>query len=355
MLIFAIIILMIVFLDMKTAPKNEFYPDYISKQQTSAINGIFTLLIFISHISGYFELNGALDAPYAVMKSYLRQMVVVSFLFYSGYGIMESIKRKGMEYVKTIPTKRFFKVLYHMQLAVVLFILMNIILKKPMKPLNVVLAFTGWTSLGNSNWYIFAVLALYLIVFVSFMVSRGNKYAGVILTAVLTCVLAVVLKITDRDTWWYNTIVLFPTGMIFSLIKEKFDSIVTKSDGAWFASLAGIFALYAVFQPLRDKHLSFYYLWGIMFMMLIVMLTMKLKIGNGILNYIGSHVFSIYMLQRIPMIILDKIGMSQSHKYAYVVYCFIITLILSYAFDFVTAKLDEKIFKKPKRGEIKAA
>lgn len=34
------------------------------------------------------------------------QLIVVMFLFYSGYGVMESVRSKGTAYIKSIPFKR---------------------------------------------------------------------------------------------------------------------------------------------------------------------------------------------------------------------------------------------------------
>ena len=125
MAIFLAIVLLIVFVDMKTAKNGEFFSSYISRQQSTAINGLFTLLVFLSHVSSYIKTGGIFDKPYLSFKSYMLQMVVVPFLFYSGYGIMESIKKKGMSYVKEIPKKRFLKVLVHFDIVVVAFILMK--------------------------------------------------------------------------------------------------------------------------------------------------------------------------------------------------------------------------------------
>lgn len=346
MLVFIICLLPIALFGLKISKKNKFYPDYISKKQTAAINGIFTLLIFFSHVSTYIDLNGKLDAPYAILKEYLGQLVVVSFLFYSGFGMMESIKKKGLEYVKKIPTNRLFRVLYHLDLAVLLFIIVNLILQNQLTPSKTLLAFIGWTSIGNSNWYIFVVLALYLVVFISFMIARGNKYAGTVITSILTVVLIILLKKAGKDSWWYNTALVYPAGMIFSLIKNIFDKIAAKKDVIWLGCTLGIFVLYNVFEHFKKSGLIFYELWAILFAMLIVVFTMKFKIGNKILDWVGSHVFSIYMLQRIPMMIFEKIGLAQNHKYIFVIACLAVTLGLSAGFDMITTKIDKLIYER---------
>ena len=59
----------------------------MSREKTNAIKGIFVILIFLSHYSGYVVLEGHYDIPYLLLQNHLHQMVVVMFWFYSGYGI----------------------------------------------------------------------------------------------------------------------------------------------------------------------------------------------------------------------------------------------------------------------------
>ncbi len=107
MVIFLATLIGAVLLDSKTAKPGEFFPDYMAKETTGAVNGLFTLLVFLSHASSYLSLDGPVDAPYLSFRNYLGQLIVVPFLFYSGYGILESIKSKGMPYVKAIPFRAF--------------------------------------------------------------------------------------------------------------------------------------------------------------------------------------------------------------------------------------------------------
>ena len=110
MIIFVFIIAAVVLYGIKPAEKNQYY-DACSHRQTSMINGIFTMLILVSHASMYMDYGGVwIDDAYGEFRSYLGQFVVAPFLFYSGFGIMESIAKKGNNYVKNIPQKRFFKV-----------------------------------------------------------------------------------------------------------------------------------------------------------------------------------------------------------------------------------------------------
>jgi len=47
----------------KFVKSGEFNSDYMSKDTTGAINGIFVLLVFMCHISGYMKLGEKLARP----------------------------------------------------------------------------------------------------------------------------------------------------------------------------------------------------------------------------------------------------------------------------------------------------
>lgn len=346
MLIFLLLIVMIAFIDLKAAKPGEYFDSYMSKESTNAVNGLFVLLIFISHAVTYIKPSGVLDEAYLTFKSNMAQLVVVSFLFYSGYGIMESIKNKGQSYVRSIPFKRFFKVYYRLFICVCIFLLLNLIIRKHYDLKTVLLAFTGWTAVGNSNWYIFAILVLYAITFVSFMIFKKRLWLGAALTTVLSAAFVIAQIKLGRSTWTYNTIMLYPTGMIFSLIREPFEKVVKKNDELWFSAVGLIAVGTAVLHYTEVQNIATYSLWAIFFMMLVVLVTMKIQIRNPVLLWFGSHVFSIYMLQRLPMIFLKHFGFSQSHKYAFILICFVVTVVLSQLFEYAVGKTDRLIFRK---------
>lgn len=85
---------------------------------------------------------------------------------------------KGTPYVKGIFRRRFLSLFAHFDIAVLLFLLMNLALGIKTKTRTTLLAFTTWESIGNSNWYITAVLCLYLIFIVSFLIFRKHHIPG---------------------------------------------------------------------------------------------------------------------------------------------------------------------------------
>lgn len=71
--------------------------------------------------------------------------------------------------------------------------------------------------------------------------------------------------------------------------------------------------------------------------------TMKIKIGNPVLSMFGRHVFSVYILQHIPMTVLKILGFA-GNVFVYFFLCLAVTLLMATAFDAVMKKLDAKLF-----------
>lgn len=342
MIFILIFLIAVLFYGIKVTPQGEFHTDYSAPKQTATINAIFTLLIFFSHASQYVKLSGALDTPYLSFRKYVGQLVVASFLFFSGFGMMESIKRKGTDYVKSIPKKRLFKVWYHFAIAVVLFVIVGLIFGNRFSISNVLLAFTGYKAVGNSNWYMFVTFCMYIIIFVSFIIAKNKRLLGLFLMFGLTIAFVVFEKNIGLEERFYNTIFCFPMGMAFSFIKPHFDKIVMKNDIVYYLLTAVVFGAYYICEQHRRDGIIIHNIYAILAVILIMMITMKVKIGNNILDFFGSHIFSFFILQRIPMIILYKTGMAQ-HKYSFMIIAFVSSIVLATVFDSLMNKLDKKL------------
>ena len=327
----------------------KFNDDYISRDQTLCINGFFVLIVFLRHFQQYMSF-GECDMIYQGFTMWMSQLLVVPFLFYSGYGIYLSITSKGQAYVGSVMTKRFPKVLLHFALAVLIFLITDIILGREFPPGRIILSFIGWESIGNSNWYIFDTLVLYILTFLSFTLCKNDRRAALVAMFALTSGYIAFMS-QFKAPYWYNTCILFPVGMIFAELKDKLTFVMKKY---WFIFLVSLIAsviLVMYLSVLRIFFLGYEFL-AVMFMLAIVLLTMKLKIGNPILRFLGKHIFEIYILQRLPMLILYRAGLD---KYVYFGICLASTLLLAVGFRLLTGLLDKLIDGKPAKKKLKSA
>lgn len=148
--------------------REKAYGSYLSRERTDSIKGIFILMVFFSHIKDYivkagYEYSGQGDEVFQYFFSFIGQLMVVMFLFYSGYGVMESIRKKGEAYVVAMPRHRVAGTLINFDVAVLIFLVVDLLLGRDVVLSKIVLSFLAWDSLGNSNWYIFAILICYLL------------------------------------------------------------------------------------------------------------------------------------------------------------------------------------------------
>jgi len=356
MIFFLFVLILIIFCSAKAEKANEFNREYITRDSTNVIKGIFVILIFLSHSKQYLSLGGVFDETYLAFQNHLHQMVVVMFLFYSGYGIMEQIKKREFAYIKTIPQKRFPNLLINYDIAILLFAVMRLCLGIKTTPKQVLIAFTGWTSISNSNWYIFIILALYIVTFIAFFgIKWFNKRWHqavylIILTALSLVFMYLMRNVFEKESRWYNTVLCYALGFWYSFFKETIEKIMMKNDIIYLIVFAGLTTAYIYTYLHRDDRFIYYGLWSFAFTILTVFITMKVKFDSNILKWFGEHIFSVYILQRIPMTILDHFGVADRHKYIFLIVSLAVTCAMAALFDYLTGLLSKAIWKPKKKA-----
>ena len=345
MLLFLMLAFFVLLNEVTIKGDGEYFDDYISHRSTMCINGFFTILIFLSHAVQYIELDGLFDATYLTFNKAMAQLVVATFLFYSGFGMMESINKRGHAYVKSIPFKRLFRVWYHFAFAILLYTVFNLLIGKHMELRTWLLSFTGYSSIGNSNWYMFVTFAMYIIIFIGFVIAPKHKLVSLANVWVLTlCFIAAEMSL-DLPSRFYNTIILFPAGMTFSVLKPYFDSFIQKNDAIYWLSLSASLACMFIAYKYRFDSYTMYSIWAVFFMLSTILVTMKVKFSNDMLAWFGTHVFSIYILMRLPMQLFDLIGLSH-HTFVFIVMSFVATVALMSIFEQILALMDARIFQR---------
>ena len=323
--------------------------NYISRKQTQCINGFFVLIVFLRHFKSYIKF-GDFDHIFQAIDGWTGQLIVVPFLFFSGYGIMLSISKKGTSYVNSVITKRFPKVWIHFMMAIVLFVFTNMYLGNKLDIYKVLFSLIGWDGIGNSNWYIFDTLVLYILTFFSFRFTGKNNKLGMYIMSLLSTGF-VLFMVYFKQGYWYNTIIAYPLGMLFAFFEPKFRSWINKSH-LNFIILATAGAVTIFFSSFDKGKLTSYEVFVTSSILIILALSLKVEFGNKILEFLGKYVFEIYILQRIPMLLLKQYI---PQKYLYFAACFAATIVISILFRFaekgVDYLIDGKFLKKNKKTE----
>ncbi len=339
------------------AGRNQFHQDYLDKESTLAIKGVFLLLVFASHFTQYVEYKTALSLPYMLFRELTGQLIVVPFLFYSGYGVCCSLKIKGYSYLKTMPLKRIARVLIQFDIAVLLFFLSALLMGNHITVKRLLLSLVGWDSVGNSNWYVFAILNLYFISYLSCMglsekgQFSGEKEAGWIMVVLTLCLVWILSRY--KPGYFYNTLLAYPSGFLFCVYQEKIEKHVFRSDRMYLLVLTMLLMLLLIFRVEWKQHLSAYLAATVVFSGIVLLLTAKFQIHNRFLCYCGKHLFSLFILQRLPMMILAKTPLVDIIP-VFFLCSLVITFLLSWLFDRIVPHIWSCLDKMAGTGERSA-
>ena len=309
------------------------WDQYLTKDATLPVKGFFVLLVFYRHFKACLTYTGsATDLIFLRLDHVSGQLIVTMFLFYSGYGIYESIKKKGREYVSHFPVRRFLPVWVGYAACVTVYLVANLILGREMELKSVLRAYACLGGIDNPSWYICVTLILYVLVFLCFLgfadrEDRGGKLALTVFTFA-TLAVAVVLFFWRSDKY-YNTIFCFVTGMWYSYYKDRIDGVLRKR----YWMILGAAACLAVITWFPAMKLApFYCVHSTIFSLFVVFMTVKLRTGSKVLTFLGNHVFSMYMLQRLPMVVLKG---HIPNGFLYFVISFAITVAMALVYDYL--------------------
>lgn len=338
--IILIVFLFLIFTGAKFS-QDCFFENYCAPAQTNAIKGIFAIVIMLCHSIDYFPMNEN-DLWLTNFAIYMKQLIVVPILFYSGYGIMESIQRKGYDYVKSLPVKHILRTMVWADIAMILFALYYLVSGINLSVEKFLASLIFWDYIENNTWYFFVIIILYIITYVSFSLFRRNKYLAVIATCIISLVPFWFL-IKSRDIFWYNTFFVYHFGMWFSLLKPHLEKMMMKNNFTYLLSLLFFGTGYAFLHTFGSFY--FFIICCCFFCAFIVCITMKLSINNSFLQFAGKHVFGIYAFQRLPMRMIRN---TQHQTWEKFIISFIATCLLCCVFDYVIMYLDKYLFNRRK-------
>jgi hypothetical protein len=341
LLLVSIFLLCLYRIDCRLVGINE---DYLCKDKTNSIKGIFIFMIVITHALPYIEhtsygFDAVGDGVLMWFVRHLDQLIVVMFLFYSGFGIGESYKRKGQNYLNGFPRKRILSTLLNFDVAVIAFLLLALFLGTPITIKQVLFSFVGWESLGNSNWYIFVILLCYLFSYVSLRLPIEKVWIKALLLFVF-CLLVIFWLSHEKGKWWYNTIMSYPMGFLYSSYKEPIERFLKKY--YWLSCFVLLLLFVALFRRSVDRFCLSYNALSMVFALLAVSLTMKVSINNPPLRWAGEHLFPIYIYMRIPMIILEhkQPVLIANQPALFIIICLVVTMVIAQLYKHWQIKLD---------------
>ena len=349
-LIFFILFLLSI-INVNVKGNNNFYYDYMELKNTNSIKGIFVWMIILSHYQNYYK-NKEKYLYRIILKCFGQKMVSL-FLFYSGFGIFESIKKKGKKYVKSLINKA--NVLFiKSQIILIFFLLNNLFLGIKITLKNYFLSIIFKKNIGNSYWFAFTIICFYIYSYISFIIIKHNYVLGIIILNII-CIFHIYLIYNfyyPKKCYTIDNTLCFIVGFYYSLLNNYLNKIIMKNDIIYFLCLSCLILIYYYFYNYTMKTIWIVLFTNCFFSLVIIFISMKIRFNNEFLNLLNTHSFSIYFLQRIVMRFIYVKKYFQNKELIRFFFEFILILLISIIFDKYTTCIDFYFRgKKPQKKE----
>lgn len=200
-------------------PKEEVIDGSISKVFSSLLKGLCCILVGLHHFSRIMvEQNGSTNPFYILLASQGGNVGVGLFFFLSGYGLMESSKRKTLS-IKEILEKRFWKLLWPILVVNIIYLgLVRLSIFIPdigyTKSKNILIDIFSFESIDAVLWFINVLFVCYTIFYIS--EACRNKYSNIVFYGLGTCYLLFMMFTKPELHWHYTNIPMFFLGSLYS-------------------------------------------------------------------------------------------------------------------------------------------
>lgn len=263
---------------------------------TNSIKGIFVWLIIFRHKTSYGNFQKFL---FIKINNYLSSMIVSVFFFYSGFGIFESIKKKGINYTKFLLFKAII-IFIKSEIMILLFLVTNLFIfhnKITLKRFFLTIIFKS--AIGNSNWFAFTIIMFYFYSYISFRFIKQKITFGIVIISIL-CIFHIILVYNyyfPKIIFMVDNVLCFLVGFYYSLTKIYIDKLIMKNDINYYITISiSIFWYHRFFikYSLIGNSIR-----NFLFVLIIVLISVKVKFNNDFLIFLNSHSYSIYLLQKL--------------------------------------------------------
>ena len=147
-------------------------------------------------------------------------------------------------------------------------------------------------AFGNPTWFLFCTMVAYLVVWMAFKFLHNKVLIAIACFAGMSLYVLIVSR--HRPSWWYDTALVFPFGVIMAIYKDRLLKLLSGNYLVCFIGVAILFfAIFRFSLPFASSLAPTAL--GLLLMLIIMLFTMKIKVASRPLEWLGKHVFPIYM------------------------------------------------------------
>ena len=284
----------------------------------------------------------ALDANHINAKDmmffyYYGILAVAFFFFCSGFGLMKR-RLTDDNYIKGFMRRRIFTVLVPFFICNYIYLtdalVNNILFRKHFGFGEVICSFFGIFLVNNEMWFAVEIMILYVAFRLVFAKVKKPLTGMLIMTGIVLIMMTIglfsghaqtgVMSYWFKGEWWYNTILMFPLGMLYAYKEERINKIIKKAFASLLIASSVLFVVMDYIHrnlidnsiywteyfdsqnPILDKLIGLGQetLFEIIFLTFLVTLMSRIRINNPVIKFLGKISLEVIMLN---YLMIDKL------------------------------------------------
>lgn len=272
-------------------PIRGFYKDYLSVKNCVAWRGILAVVVIFHHLS-----QVIVDHSYFYWFIPMGCIAVSLFFFYSGYGLQTKYQ-SNPAYSKHFLLHRLPPILIPYITATLFYWIGNNILGNYHSFIEVLSRMISTQPIVSNSWYIICLLAFYLFWGLAMQIFQNHHHRMILGGAAFAVLWIGFCKNMELGQWWYNAVPAIVVGIIWASLGKKITVYIQKH--YLIISLPLFFFTAAFFFYLRNYCPAFINpncVLTVLAPICVVVLSMKIQVGNKILQFIGKISFELYMI-----------------------------------------------------------
>lgn len=307
----------------KRYKRGEWNEDFMSLGQTKYLQGYLAVGIMLHHIG---QEMCASWQPYPLYHG-LEFFVPLGFLFVgvffmcSGYGLYLSWEKKPDYLGRGFFRRRVLPLLIGYYVSAWIFFIARLIMHEPMTPWKVFCYLSGISLANPYSWFALILPLFYLFFYVSFKYAKKRPILMVTVLVFVYTFIGTCIDHNDylmRGQWWYNCVQMFVIGLLLAKYKDR---VVEWTKKKYVLKLILCIVLFIVFWQISQitqsvfsyygenarlpKTITVLYRWicligdmatSTLFSFMILLVGMKLRIGNRLLGFMGTITFEFYII-----------------------------------------------------------
>lgn len=338
------------------------HEDVLSLSISKGILGFFAVLIVFHHLA---QKVGASEAGIVSLLETFGVGFVAAFFFFSGFGLFTSYKSKK-DYLKGFFRKRFPAILIPAYIIIAIFIVVNII-NNGMPPIKYLIGWmTGFLLINGHMWYIVEIALFYTLFFLVFRFVKKEWMALTLMGVAIAAFTVGSLLLGHGEfwfqgEWWFNTSFVFFLGILFAKHKDRIIECLRRFYPLWLiAASVGFVLLYRTTNYFLEEYsyytetnmsmgyadkfrcLSVQLPMVIVFMLLVILIGMKFRFKNPVMDFLGKISLELYLIHNLFIDLMSFIKGSAMYCLAVVVCSIIAATLLHRLNTIIMCKIAKK-------------